>query len=410
MRRLEGDKLLQLSPQGQRLVRKAHRIRDQNPFANGFSTHRVWLRRGGPSHPNVRGHDHEVEVTQLGNAAARETFVTAAPHAAIWTRLFCGMIAEGCDLRWSGNGPGIGRDARIAYSGLMGRYMARAYLTTQEGIRHLVPLDVAADRLRQVDYRIEKASPGYLADWIGLDSVGLVIAEAKGSFDPGVRNWRGPTDTPRTLCTAMKQVRRTLVVAPNGRRVPARRWAVVSRWGTEENGKDPTILAWRDDDRGRPERSQAGFLAWNDLVVLRQIFADADFEVVATGLGHGRNREKLAADESAQNISADRTLVIDDFSLGPGLVAAVGPFGSLPLRGTEDLRAVDRIRERSPGIAFVSLSRDYFAGRTHDQFPSSYAEEPRFGDAGIRCNRVSNQAGLTVAWPRRFERVVLDGD
>ena len=195
--------------------------------------------------------------------------------------------------------------------------MARAYLTTQEGIRHLVPLDVAEDRLRQEDYRIEKASRGYLADWIGLDSVGLVIAEAKGSFDPGVRNWRGPTDTPRTLCTAMKQMRRTLVVAPHGRRVPARRWAVVSRWRTEENGKDPTILASRDDDRGRPERSQAGRLALNDSVVLRQIFAEADFEGVAAGLGHGRNSENRAADESVEDPSADRTLVIDDLSLGP---------------------------------------------------------------------------------------------
>ncbi|MDE0127496.1 MAG: hypothetical protein OXN97_23255 [Bryobacterales bacterium] len=144
--------------------------------------------------------------------------------------------------------------------------------------------------------------------------------------------------------------------------------------------------------------------------MLRQIFAEAEFEGVAAGLGHGRNRENRAADESVEDPSADRTLVIDDFSLGPGLAAAVSPFGSLPLRGTEDLRAVDRIRERSAGIAFVSLSRDHFAGWTHDHIPSSYAEEPRFGEAGIRRNRVSKQADLTVAWPRRFERVVLDGN
>ena len=102
------------------------------------------------------------------------------------------MIANGTDLRWIGKGPGVGRDARIAYSSLMGRYMARAYLTTEERVLRLVPLNVAEDRLGQAGFRIERGSPGYLADWIGWDSDGLVIAEAKGSFDRSVRNWARP--------------------------------------------------------------------------------------------------------------------------------------------------------------------------------------------------------------------------
>lgn len=69
---------------------------------------------------------------------------------------------------------------------LLGRYVARAYLMANEGVRVLVPLEVAKRRLQNTVFSIDKAplgSRGLQADWIGLDSGGrLVIAEAKGSF------------------------------------------------------------------------------------------------------------------------------------------------------------------------------------------------------------------------------------
>ena len=49
------------------------------------------------------------------------------------------MLVEDCGLRWAGGGPGVGRDAPIAYSSLLGRCMARAYFTSQEGRAWLVP-------------------------------------------------------------------------------------------------------------------------------------------------------------------------------------------------------------------------------------------------------------------------------
>ena len=369
----------------------------------------MWLRRGSPSQPEMHRRGHEVRLADLGNAAARETFVTATPHLAIWTRLFRGMIANGRDLRWIGKGPGVGRDSRIAYSSLMGRYMARAYLTTEEQVRRLVPLDVAKARLVRNGFHIEKASSGFLADWIGWDSDGLVIAEAKGSFDRGVGNWFGPTSTPTMLCTAKKQIRRTLVVGPKGGEVPTKRWAVVSRWGTEENGKDPTIVAWCEDDRRRAVTNRPD-LARGDLMALRGILAEADLDGVVTGLGHGRTWENQAVERSFADRSAYRTLVIDDWSLGPGLVAAVGPFGPLPLLGTEDLGLADRMRERSQEVAFVSLSRNYIDDPYRDHTLSDYGDELRFAEDGIRLERASRQAGLTVVWPRLGQRVELARD
>ena len=84
--------------------------------------------------------------------------------AAIWTDLFHSiMVPDSSCLRRRGDGPGIGRDARIAYSSLLGRYMARAYLTEREGVRVLVPLDVAKryfQRTPRTPYVIKKDPPG----------------------------------------------------------------------------------------------------------------------------------------------------------------------------------------------------------------------------------------------------------
>ena len=169
-----------------------------HPLPTGISiaNRELWLRRGGLANPNPIGARQTLALSVIGNAAARETFVTATPHmAALWTDLFQSILAPGCELRWSGNGPGIGRDARIAYSSLLGRYVARAYLTDHEGVQVLVPLDVAKRQLQGTPYVIQKdpsSSRGLEADWIGFDGSGLVIVEAKGTFDEGVRTWRGP--------------------------------------------------------------------------------------------------------------------------------------------------------------------------------------------------------------------------
>ena len=196
----------------------------------------IWLRRCGPSSPNSSGRWHELALSVIGNAAARETLVAATPHmAAIWTDLFQSLLVSDSQLRWLRDGPGIGRDARIAYSSLLGRYLARAYLTESEGVRVLVPLDVAKRRFQGTPYIIRKCGRGLEADWIGLDEQGLVIVEAKGSFNTGIKPWRSRS-RPQILHTAIAQAERTAVFMSHPlRQLPAKRWAIASRWGTEEN-------------------------------------------------------------------------------------------------------------------------------------------------------------------------------
>ena len=187
-----------------------------HPSLRRTPVRRIWLRRGGPSDPWPHGSCQGIRLTEVGIAAARETLVTATPHmVAIWTYLFESMVVPGCELRWADNGPGIGRDARIAYSGLLGRFMARAYLTVHAGIRVLVPLDVAKRWFIGCPYLIQKDPPGrgLEADWIGLEGQELVIVEAKGTYDPQIGAWHGPHSLPQCLQSAIAQAGTTGVFA-----------------------------------------------------------------------------------------------------------------------------------------------------------------------------------------------------
>ena len=412
-------------------------------MADGHATFRVWLRRRSSSDPCWDGKDHDVELTNVGNAAARETLVTATPHLAIWTNLFREMIADGCDLRWWERGPGTGRDARITYSSLIGRYIARAYLTAHEGVHTLVPLDVAKGWLRQNCYRIVGDSRAFLADWIGLDSTGLVIVEAKGTFNNGIGKWRDAEDPPSLLSSARRQTERTVVLDPCGRVIPARRWAIVSRWGTEENEREPTIMAWCDDhpERGRDKDSAAKSRHGWSALRLRQILLEADLNGVVTELGHGDHSEAETLAGFSQDRYPYRTLLVDGLEFDPGLAAAVGPFGIQPLLGQAELMLVNRVRERLPQTALVSLSSEYITdvqsrlrdpAHADDSVSSSsddiadgqgdiedragadtlskWQNYQRLGEAVPRSAPASMQVGLSVCWPHRGQRVEFAED
>ena len=355
----------------------------------------IWLRRGDRSIPNPSGVWHDLRLSAIGNAAARETFVTATPHmAAIWTDLFESMLVPGPKLRWYRNGPGVGRDARIAYSSLLGRYIARAYLSDHEGVRVLVPLDVAKRRLQKTPYVIEKdpsSSRGLEADWIGFDDSGLVIVEAKGTFDKGVTTWRDQNSTPPILRTAIDQAARTAVFVRSPRRkLPAKRWAIASRWGTEENHREPTLLAWD------PEEEK---LAEEDYQALAKILLRADLAGVMDGLGYPEEAEQmLRAVEPSTRVSSNIQVHIGDQTLEPGFASLVGPFGVQPLRGKNHLLRMLQDRDLNLSFAVASLSSQYVETASQGRFwPEEKAAAPRS----------SHRAGLTVVWPEPSEDVFL---
>ena len=320
--------------------------------------------------------------------------------SAIWTSLFADMLCPGVELRWVDDGPGVGRDARIAYSSLLGRYVARAYLTANEGVRVLVPLDVAKRRLRHTRYSIDKVpsgSRGLQADWIGLDARGrLVIAEAKGSFDRGMRTWQGPS-RPQLLKTARDQAARTVVHFGGRRRLRARRWALVSRWGTADNKREPTLLASCDDDAP---------LDPGDYSVLARHLFDSDSRTVVMGLGHGDAAATIPNDgRPRERLPGDTLLRVRGLDFPPGFGAVAGPFGFRPLRGTDDFLSVAALlADDSPvQIAVVSVS-----SRHASSVPEPTRAEPSITEVGADdFSGVVELAGLSVAWALEASDVVF---
>ena len=390
------------------------------PVTNTAALRRqVWLRRGNRGKPCVHapGVWRDLMLSAIGNAAARETLLTATSHmAAIWTDLFESIIAPGSRLPWHGDGPGFGRDARIAYSSLLGRYMARAYLAAQEGVRVLVPLDVAKRRFQGTAYVIEKDPPGrgLEADWIGLDGDRLVIAEAKGTFDEGCRTWRGPDARPQILQTAIEQANRTAIRCGQ-RKLPAKRWAIASRWGTEDNHREPTLLAWEHDD---------GKLPADDYQVLEEVLLRSDLTGVMMGLGHSEALGGLEGLTRSGRIPGELRIRIGRHHLDPGFTAVVGPFGVFPLRnsnGVEPLSQVRQIRGFNLNIAVVSLSSLYARTviqdghwpdqlDTDDGLPSPVSIVSDRGGAERKEASDENSArwaGLTVVWPKAREDIIL---
>ena len=374
----------------------------------------IWLRRCDPSNPNPSGGRHNLELSAIGNAAARETLVTATPHmAAIWTDLFQSLISSDDELRWRGDGPGIGRDARIAYSSLLGRYLARAYLTDNEGVRVLVPLDVARRWFQGTRYVIEKDPPsrGYEADWIGIDDAHrLVIVEAKGTFDKGDRTWHSPYSRPPILQTAIRQAERTAVfVRRPHRKLPAKRWAIASRWGTEDNNCQPTLLAW-DPEEERLDKE--------DYRELAKILLRTDVYGVLEGLGHGNilpqgdskrgpefPEDFLDDGAASERIPGYLRIRVGDRDIEPGFAAMVSPFGVYPLHGENDLLRVTQVRNLNISIAVASLSRRYIRAVNQDPFRSGEEKTVSEQNQVGLYDRFANRAGLTVVWPEAGEDI-----
>ena len=384
----------------------------------GGSRHReVWLREG-KRFTTIPGKPHGVPLLGMGIAAARETVLTATPHmASIWTDLLASFLLEGeSKLLWRDDGPGIGRDARISYSSLLGRYSARAYLTEEQGVHTLVPLDVAKRFLRDTGFAITKrSSRGLQADWIGLDQHGLVIAEAKGSFDSRISAWHGPNALPPTVETAINQAERTVLInRATGRQLGAKRWAVASRWGTEDNEREPTMVAVRDLGQSSQDGNW-GAVDEEDYQELAEILLRADIEVVKDGLMASTARGFEQSVDSPVPIP----IRIGEMNLDPSYSAVFGPFGQQPLRNRDDLEMVRQGVKTAAPIAVASLSdsycRDIVSGR-RSHLPEAGERSSHEDDAVLRGRLqesenvrglVIQRHGLTVVWLDRDDDIDL---
>ena len=295
--------------------------------------------------------------------------------AAIWTNLFESLLVPPPEpqLRWAGKGPGIGRDARIAYSSLLGRFVARAHLISDLGVRVLVPLDVAKTALESLGYsiRTKQADPGYRADWIGYDHSGLVIAEAKGNHSGRIAD-RG-VHPPSILRPAIRQATRTEVWTST--EVPARRVAIAARWAGQQHRRAPELLVW-DSEPSRARQPDSALFA---------ALSRADGVQILRGLGYPALRDL----ESTAN-SKPRVVVFRGHEFGPGHIAVADALGVRPFS------------ERSVPCpitpVYLVFSEAYWTALQH-------GEPPRFEP--MNSERWARAGGLSVLWPRPQDELHL---
>lgn len=129
-----------------------------------------------------------LDLVDLAHAAVSETLISGGPISGFSNQLSAFLTAKQ-DLTWKGSGPGIGRELRRSYSNIHGRIFARAYLEKSEGVVRLVPIEGNYFSFAgTIEVRLRDGQKGDMPDWLGCDSSGIVVAEAKGTHAKG--NWR----------------------------------------------------------------------------------------------------------------------------------------------------------------------------------------------------------------------------
>jgi hypothetical protein len=182
----------------------------------------------------------EVDTDFVAACAMAEIFQTGGGSSRALALLFEELLVPGGDkLIWKGNGPGRGKEMRRAFSGLFGRFFARAYLARYHDFAWFTPIDGEPTNISK-RMRVARL-PGKgmeLLDWVcGSASSRIAVAEAKGTSQPSNGTGAG---LPGPIKTADGQLKG--VVVEKLRKVAGKeRWtavrtkgcAVMSRWGVE---------------------------------------------------------------------------------------------------------------------------------------------------------------------------------
>jgi hypothetical protein len=209
---------------------------------------------------------HEFEPTQLNRIGPNVQLTSAEIEQAgllevlqtPGARLMSGALLESLLSQSSNNflfnqQLGQAREVKVALSGLLGRFVARAYLTRHHGYTiygHLSSSPVVLHGGQHA--QVVRNARGDLPDWVVWHpgNRGLAIAEAKGSHDP-----HGPFQSLERAWTQAQRV--DLLIA--GHSPPLKRFAVATRWGVENSDLSEPIIAVRDpEERGDATPEEVG--------------------------------------------------------------------------------------------------------------------------------------------------------
>lgn len=189
-----------------------------------------------------------ISMWRVARAAAEET-LAGAPLVPAWLKLFRGQLSttDRYWLRWQGEF-GESAELRRAYSGLYGRFFARANLEHHLGLSRFVSLGRNGVTFGSVD--VCRISGGDIPDWIAWDDAnsGYVLCEAKGSL---TANDFLSLGQPSCIGAGKKQFERVQCFDGNARLHPAE-WVAATRWSTDRRGGEPATVLWDPPTRSGP--------------------------------------------------------------------------------------------------------------------------------------------------------------
>ena len=299
-----------------------------------------------------------LDMHDVGRCAWGEILQTA-PRSTSLFAFMEDLLEPGPNLIWRKSGPGRGTEMRRSFSGLFGRFFARAYLQVHHEFSWFAAID-GDDFSLSPSWRV-KRKPGSkteMPDWICARPGELAIGEAKGSHQKSNATGGG---MPGPIKTADGQIRGVRVekrsFAGMRKRWSPKRvkgWAVMSRWGTADPPREPFLYALDPETEGDK-------LSSDELDDLIQAVARTHVKQTAFGLGLLKTVE-----DDMKPIARRRVRVADDQEKRTFAGAIITPFGPLDLD-------FDRARELAALLPNPDMVR--FIGLEDGLFDNFLAQE-----------------------------------
>ena len=323
-----------------------------------------------------------LDMDDVARAAWSEILQTAPGSTSLFAFLE-DLLQPGPELVWRERGPGRGTEMRRSFSGLFGRFFARAYLEIHHEFVWFAAIDGDNFHLSP-RWRVKRFTKAEMPDWICARPGELAIAEAKGSHQKG--NATGIT-RPGPIRTADGQIRGVRVQ----KRTPtirgglrwqnrsAKGWAVMSRWGLSDPPRAPFLYALDPKTEGDELTAQER----DELI---QAIARTHMEQTALGLG----LIKWVEEDTLGSVPRRRVRIADDQEKRLFAGAVITPFGPLDM-DFEQAKALSALLPDPDMVRFVGLEQGLFESYLQQQ-PLSPRQRQRIGDLSVM-----GKDGLVVA-------------
>ncbi|GGL81397.1 hypothetical protein [Wenxinia marina] len=300
-----------------------------------------------------------LDIDEVARCAWNEILQTA-PRSTSLFGLLEDLLEPGPNLVWRDRGPGRGTEMRRSFSGLFGRFFARAYLEQHHDFVWFTAIDGDSFHLSPSWRVIRKPrSQTEMPDWICARPGELAIGEAKGSHQKGNATRGGMPGPIKTAdgqiqgIRVQKGVRRGSKTIWQSKRPKG--WAVMSRWGLANPARDPFLYALDPETEGETPKPE-------EISELVQAVARTYVEQTALGLGLLMSVDgKLAvAPHRRVQVAGDQ-----DKAIFAGTI--ITPFGSLD-RDFERAKEIASLVPKPDLVLFVGfeegLLNDYLKGLT----------------------------------------------